>query len=299
MKNRTGATERRLATIVMVAALAFAAAAAPFAPVPAFLDYVDSRGVAVDRTDSLALRVVAEFGAIFVVRGEPVVPQVWMFENEPHVASWQSGLRRASMRTGAEDIELQAAALAAFERARTAAHAEGLAITPAGVMAARRSYATTVDLWLSRVRPALDHWVAKQKLSSEDAMRILALDPKRQIPEILRLEAKGLYCAKSLDKSILYSVAAPGTSQHLSMLALDIVEHDQPRVRQILGDQGWFQTVYSDLPHFTFIGAPEKDLPALGLVPRRNSGRVFWLVNVGKSRGGPLVTREPSEVCAF
>ena len=64
--------------------------------------------------------------------------------------------------------------------------------------------------------------------------------------EILRLEKKKIYFAKDLNKSIIYSVAPPGTSQHLSMLAFDAVEYDNVRVREILALHGWFQTVDND-----------------------------------------------------
>ena len=45
------------------------------------------------------------------------------------------------------------------------------------------------------------------------------------------------------------------------MLAFDVNEFDNPRVREILAKHGWFQTVLSDLPHFTYLGLKEKDLP--------------------------------------
>jgi hypothetical protein len=49
------------------------------------------------------------------------------------------------------------------------------------------------------------------------------------------------------------------------MLAFDVNEFENPRIREIMGKHGWFQTVLSDLPHFTFLGLKEKDLPKKGL----------------------------------
>ena len=97
------------------------------------------------------------------------------------------------------------------------------------------------------------------------------------MPEILRLEGKGLYFNMDFTKSILYSVAAPGTSQHLSMLAFDVKEFENAEVRSILARHGWFQTITSDLPHFTFLGVSESELPSLGLKKTTNSGRTFWI----------------------
>ena len=98
-----------------------------------------------------------------------------------------------------------------------------------------------------------------------------------QVPEILKLEAAGLFFSSNLKKPILASAAAPGASQHLSMLALDIREHDQPKVRAALARHGWFQTVPGDLPHFTFLGVREEDLPALGLKKITTGQRVYWV----------------------
>jgi hypothetical protein len=97
---------------------------------------------------------------------------------------------------------------------------------------------------------------------------------------VLELEKSGVYFSKDLSKSILYSIAAPGTSQHIAMLAFDVIEFDNPRVREILAKHGWFQTVLSDLPHFTFLGLKEKDLPKNGLKNVEVDGQTFWIPNV-------------------
>jgi len=95
--------------------------------------------------------------------------------------------------------------------------------------------------------------------------------------EILRLEGRGLYFSKDFSHSILSSVAIPGASQHLAMLAFDVKEHDNPAVRSILERYGWFQTVKSDLPHFTYLGASKQELPSLGLKMVKQGDRVFWV----------------------
>ena len=98
-----------------------------------------------------------------------------------------------------------------------------------------------------------------------------------QVREVLNLEKRGLWFSKDLSKSILYSVAAPGTSQHISMLALDVTQFADARVRRILANHGWFQTVKSDQPHFTYLGRMEKELPQLGLRSVTIGAQVFWI----------------------
>jgi hypothetical protein len=62
-------------------------------------------------------------------------------------------------------------------------------------------------------------------------------------------------------------VAAPGASQHLALLAFDAAEYESAEVERSLGNAGWFRTVPNDLPHFTFLGCDESELPQLGLAP--------------------------------
>ena len=150
-------------------------------------------------------------------------------------------------------------------------------ISPRGRDAAQRSYADTLELWRSRVNPGLTHWVAKGLLSATEAERIRSLPARQQAQEILELEKRGLYFSNDFSKSVLFSVAPPGASQHLSMLAFDVKEHDNPVVRSILERHGWYQTVRSDLPHFTYLGVDKHLLPSLGLKMVRDGGRVFWI----------------------
>jgi len=45
------------------------------------------------------------------------------------------------------------------------------------------------------------------------------------------------------------------------MLAFDANEHGSAAVRAVLAKHGWFQTVASDAPHFTFLGAAKRICP--------------------------------------
>jgi D-alanyl-D-alanine carboxypeptidase len=230
-----------------------------------------------DEADEVGMRVLRDYGSMFVARAGAAAPPVIVFADDAAVREWQAGVRTTRAEIGGISVELQAPAMTALMEARTEAQAAKLDITPRGTDAARRSYEETVKLWQSRVNPGLTHWANEGRLDKQEAARIRQLPPREQIPEILRLEADGLYFSTDFKKSILYSVAAPGTSQHLSMLAFDVKENENAQVRSILARHGWFQTITSDTPHFTFLGVKEDELPSLGLKRVTNGGRVFWI----------------------
>jgi hypothetical protein len=55
-------------------------------------------------------------------------------------------------------------------------------------------------------------------------------------------------------------------------------------VREILAAHGWFQTVLSDLPHFTFLDLKEDQLPKHGLKSVVVNEQTFWIPNVSAGR---------------
>ena len=224
--------------------------------------------------------LLREYGAVFVARGGATPPDRIVFENDAAVTAFQSSLSTSSETSGALTVTLQSAAMNALKSARAEAQAARLSIGPRSADSSRRDYKHTVDLWTSRVKPGLAHWVGKGKVTKAEAARISQLSPFDQVPEILKLEQRRIFFAERFEKSIIYSVAPPGASQHLSMLALDVKEFENAKVRAILARHGWFQTVTSDLPHFTFLGATEDELPGLGLKKVENSGRVFWVPDI-------------------
>ena len=232
--------------------------------------------------DQVAQRVLHDYGAMFVGSENILPPPVCVFASEDQVSRFQKAAGRAAATIGDAVIELQPAAMTAFLKARAAARAAGLDISPRdGAEAARRSYADTVRLWNSRFLPALDHWTGLERLATEIAARLRALPVVQQVPEVLELEKTGIFFSKCLSKSVLYSIAAPGTSQHIAMLAFDANEFQDERVRELLARHGWFQTVLSDLPHFTFLGLAEDELPARGLKRVEVGGQEFWIPDVG------------------
>ena len=231
--------------------------------------------------DGVARRVLEEYGAIFVAHKKVVAPPVCIFTSDEQVLQFQERAGYTTEKIGYDDVELQPEAMKRLLKAREEAQKENLDITPRdGAEAARRSYEDSLHLWNTRFEPGLAYWQAQGRLSEEEVVRLRGLPLRQQIAEVLELEKSGIFFSKDLSKSILYSIAAPGTSQHIAMLAFDVNEFDNPRVREILAKHGWFQTVLSDLPHFTFLGLKEKDLPKHGLKPVEVDGQVFWIPNV-------------------
>jgi hypothetical protein len=238
-------------------------------------------------SDPVARRILEEYGAIFVADKKVTPPPVCMFSNEEQVTKFQDDAGFEVGVIGFDEVELQPEALRQLNKAREEAQKEGLDITPRdGAEAGRRNYEDSVRLWNSRFEPALDYWLSQGRLTAEQVARLKSLPLKEQVGEVLELENAGIYFSKDLSKSILYSIAAPGTSQHIAMLAFDVNEFENPRVREIMAKHGWFQTVLSDLPHFTFLGLKEKDLPKHGLRSVEINGQVFWIPNVASVHPG-------------
>jgi hypothetical protein len=232
-------------------------------------------------SDLVARRILEEYGAVYIATKKVMPPSVCIFGHEDEVTRFQEKAGYESEFMSYDHIELQPEALKHLKKAREEAQKEGFDITPRdGAEAARRNYDDSLRLWNSRFNPALDYWLSQGKLTSEQVTRLRSLPLPQQIGEVLELEQAGIYFSKDLSKSILYSIAAPGASQHIAMLAFDVNEFENPRVREIMAKHGWFQTVLSDLPHFTFLGLKEKDLPKNGLRSIEVNGQVFWIPNV-------------------
>ena len=231
--------------------------------------------------DPLTKRLLTEYGAIFVASQKVVLPYKCILESEADVLAFQAIANPRYQQVGGVTVTLQEVALVAFLAARAAAAKEGVAISVrGGSTASTRDYAKTVALWESRFHPALLHWSARGRITKADADRARQMPMREQIATVFGWEERKIWFSKDLSKSILYSVAAPGASQHNFMLALDIEQYGNARVRKIMGDHGWFQTVKSDLPHFTYLGRTRDELQSLGLKREVISGQEFWIPNM-------------------
>src|SRR5262249_43754188 len=222
------------------------------------------RDILLSITSPVELRLFSEYGAVFATRAIP--PPTIIFTDAAQVERFQSSLsvRRAAF--GEHEVALQAEAAEALVSAASLIKDEGGSLGARAADAGGRSYEDTVALWKRNVTRGLDRWQSLGRIASERAAWIRELAPAEQIPAILEMEeSEQLYFGTFFDKSILYSVAAPGASQHLSMLAFDVAEYRDQAVERALARHGWYRTVANDLPHFTYLGHEEASLPESGL----------------------------------
>jgi hypothetical protein len=224
-------------------------------------------------------RLFAEYGAIFVTTATP--PPKIIFENSSEVEAFQSSLSIKRARIGDYEIALQAEAMDALIRAAAEMNDKGSQITARAADSGGRSYEDTVGLWLRNVTRGLERWENLNVIAPDRTEQIRALSPVEQVARILEMEEKEeIFFGTFFDRSILYSVAAPGASQHLSLLAFDAAEYKDEEVERELNRRGWFRTVPNDLPHFTYLGRAEDSLRELGLmrVEREYDHRIysFW-----------------------
>lgn len=283
----------RIAHILVLALLTWAPAAAQSSP---FLDFIKQRilrephargaqrvsfdSICSIERNPLARRVLFEYGSIFASTTDVRLPGTCIFSDSDEVHDFQAKLRTKRLNFGSTEIELQAAAMEQLETARAEATRFGLRISPLdGAIAGRRSYNDTVRIWNSRFHRALNHWVRRGKITLEDAEKARSAAIRKQVEMVVTWENKGYFFSTDFSKSIFYSVAPPGTSQHLSLLAFDVVESGDPSVRRLLNKYGWFQTIRTDQPHFTFLGVAESELPRRGLKNIIHQGNSYWVPN--------------------
>ena len=230
-------------------------------------------------------RLFAEYGAIFTTTAKP--PPVIIFEDAAQVEAFQSSLPLGRRVFGGHEIQLQSAALDALAIAAAEVAERGGSITARADDAGGRSYGDTVRLWTRNVTRGLEHWEGLGRITREQAQSVRELSPVDQVSAVLNLEdTEQLFFGTFFDRSILYSVATPGASQHLSMLAFDVAEYEDPETDEALGRRGWYRTVPNDLPHFTYLGHDRSSLLALGLrrIERTIGERVyvFWTPDIDR-----------------
>lgn len=287
MKNHRSIFNAIAAVVLIGGALAVPSASQEAKTVD-FRAYVEKRLAAKKRnlseicpidTSVVAKRVFKDYGAMFIAASDVRFPDRCVFANEDEVAAFQAGVSSKTAVIGERTVELQADAMDALMKARAAAAKRKLSITPRGASASKRSYADTFRIWKSRFDPALKHWVARGKISADDAAAAAKMETIDQVARVIEWEKDSIWFSTGFNRSIFSSVAAPGTSQHLSMIALDVAEFGSKEVRSILNEHGWFQTIIDDTPHFTYLGLDEDELPKRGLVATVKEGFTFWIPN--------------------
>lgn len=234
-------------------------------------------------TDWVATRIFREYGAVFVANGGVMLPPRCMYESEEQLSKLHADIDKQTETIDGVTITLQRPAMVALLQARKDATKRRLRISPrGGPTAAARNYSTTVALWKSRVDPGLRYWQQRGRIGPADASAAAKMPARQQVEQILLWERDDIFFSTDRSKSILYSVAVPGASQHNFLLALDVAQFGNAGVRQIMAENGWFQTVKSDQPHFTYLGLKESELPALGLKAVFANGQKFWVPNIAE-----------------
>lgn len=232
-------------------------------------------------------RLFVEYGAVFSTSATP--PPTIIFEDARQVEAFQSSLQTGRAFVGEHEITLQTEALRGLVAAAARMANRGGKITARAADAGARSYEDTVRLWTRNVTRGIEHWRELGRITAEQAEFFAALSPVEQVSPILELEeAEQLFFGTFFDRSILYSVAAPGASQHLSLLAFDVSEYQDPEVEAELARNGWYRTVPNDLPHFTYLGHEQSALASLGLkrIIRTFDEHVygFWIPDLNELR---------------
>jgi hypothetical protein len=244
---------------------------------------LDNKGVRLTdvcpiETNIVAHRVFKDYGAMYIADGVKW-PTKCVFSNEEEVTAFQRTVKAKTEVLGGTAVTLQEEAMEALLEARKHLNKRGLNVTPRGGFASKRSFTDTARIWSSRFEPGLKHWIGKRKLTPVQAEAARRLDIIAQVAQVIEWEENEWWFSTFFNRSIFSSVAAPGTSQHLSLLALDVSEFENNSVREVLNDHGWYQTIIDDTPHFTYIGRDEDDLPNHGLRAATRGGFTFWIPN--------------------
>ncbi|MCM0590128.1 MAG: D-alanyl-D-alanine carboxypeptidase family protein [Gloeotrichia echinulata IR180] len=219
--------------------------ATPFTPDPQlneqqrFLSAIANKLSTVPQSGTFEYTLLRAYGAVFVNQ-EPEIklPQKVILDNEQETQQFQSTLTMGLF-DGTGDCYLQKVAADALNKARTL---QNIPLKSGyGSGDCTRTYATNLRFW--------------QKYANN---------------EILERVRQGK------ETKILGLVAPPGTSQHLWGLAIDL-RISTPQQRNALNQNGWFQTVENDVPHWTYVGLSTEKLPLFGFRNQIVRGITYWV----------------------
>lgn len=181
------------------------------------------------------------YGAVFInQQSEIKLPTKVILETEEETQEFQESLQLALVK-GTKECYLQKAAAEAFNQARLVID---IPLKSGYSGDCTRSFQTTVRFW--------------QKYTNN-----------RTLEQV----------KQGKETKILNLVAPPGTSQHLWGLALDLGV-SKPAQREALNQNGWFQTVENDQPHWTYLGWNQEDLLKFGLKDKIVNGITYWLTPI-------------------
>ena len=229
---------------------------------------------------ALARRVFAEYGAVFAATEKVSIPTTCIFADEAAVSSFRAKLQIQQVTIQGTNLLLQKDAADALTQVLVDAEMQGITIAPLdGSIAGGRTYYETLRIWNSRFEPALEYWSRRGVISAEELAAIRSMKLDQQVEKVIEWESKGYWFGTNRNGSIFSSTAPPGTSQHISLIALDVAPPVRPSKRSLMNARGWFQTVKGDPGHFTYLGVPESELPKRGLKAVLSDGISYWIPN--------------------
>ncbi|MFM7364697.1 MAG: D-alanyl-D-alanine carboxypeptidase family protein [Cuspidothrix sp.] len=178
------------------------------------------------------------YGTVFINQNMAIkLPEKVILENEIETQSFQDTMNMALV-DGTQECYLQKTAAQALNRAKTLVN---ISLKSGHAGDCMRSYATNLRFW--------------NKYANN-----------RTLDQV----------KSGKETKILGLVAPPGTSQHLWGLAIDL-QVSTPAQEQALNENGWFQTVVNDQPHWTYLGWNEDELPKFGLQQKIVQGITYWV----------------------
>lgn len=229
---------------------------------------------------ALEERLLREYGAPIAAADSSLrrPSAVVLFDADALVRE-QRRLALDSAIVGTDTVTLQAPALRALRDVMSRARRSHLRLTLVGDRSASlRQFTDTELFWTTRVDRRLRRLTDDGEMTVKRADSIRVMPLREQVERVLELEDRGFCFGGTGEKTILHSVAAPGSSQHLFGYAIDVAEHADARIRRLLEAAGFRQTVLDDQPHFTWLGVmPDRELRRRGLIRVRSGGRTYWV----------------------
>jgi hypothetical protein len=204
-----------------------------------FLSAIASKLESIPQLGTYEYTLLRFYGAAFVnPQPEIKLPSTVIFANEQETNEFQTTLTMEKV-DGTNDCYLQKSAALALNKAR---RLQNIPLKSGyGTGDCTRSFATNLRFW--------------QKYTNNQTLEKVQ---------------------QGKETAILGIVAPPGTSQHLWGLAIDLrLSNDQQR--HALNQNGWFQTVENDIPHWTYIGLSEEYLSQFGFENKVLRKISYWV----------------------
>ncbi|MFN6460448.1 MAG: D-alanyl-D-alanine carboxypeptidase family protein [Nostoc sp. DedVER02] len=217
----------------------------PFIPNPQlnakerFLSAVSHKLATIPQAGTYEYTLLRTYGAVFVNQDVGIkLPQKNILINEQETQEFQATLTMVHV-DGTNDCYLQKSAADALNKARVQQHIPLKSGYGSGDCT--RTFNTNLRFW--------------QKYANNQTLAKVQ---------------------QGKETKILGLVAPPGTSQHLWGLAIDLRVGSKEQ-RKALNENGWFQTVENDVPHWTYVGLTEDNLPLFGFNKQVVRGIIYWI----------------------